>query len=176
MRSRLPDIIAHITKVGNMHDINKRRIALVKAKIAELEKWENRDTHAHNAELTRGGAGHNARERDNTEQEITPNRQGPNAHKRSEEYDQGPCINTQTAPADATTGKKRKGQREEEETQDNTHKHTENTQKRQKRVTMEHKTEDRAARTRLNENRRSQLQHQPPGDDDPRGMARKWGD
>jgi len=45
MRSRLPDIISHITKEGNMHDANRRRIALVKAKIAELEEWKNRDTH-----------------------------------------------------------------------------------------------------------------------------------
>ena len=134
-----------------MHDINKRHIALVKAKIAELEKWENRDRHTHRVELTRGGTEHNTRERENTEQ-ATP------------------------AITDTKAEKKRKGQREEEETQNNTHEHTDNTQKRQKRVTMEHKTEDRTARTRLNENRRSQLQQQPPGDDDPGGAARKWGD
>jgi len=38
MRGRLPEIISRITKEGKMHDINRRRISLVKATTAELEE------------------------------------------------------------------------------------------------------------------------------------------
>jgi len=52
MRGRLPEVISHITKEGTMHDINRRRIALMKAKIAELEEWETKNTQPHNIRVS----------------------------------------------------------------------------------------------------------------------------
>jgi len=65
-----------------MHDTNKRRIALVKAKIAELEEWETKDTQTHHARVNTR-IEQNSLERDCDEHEKTEGEQG-DAHTKTE--------------------------------------------------------------------------------------------